>query len=147
MKIAQFLAMLFTALALVPVGAHLFALPNKIHLAQNDYFIVQNIYRGWALLGIVLFGAVITNFVLAIIVRKRTTTMLLVSLSLVCQVATLALFFAFVYPTNVATHNWTVVPVNWEQLRWQWEVGHAVNACIAFAGFCALTASLLTTRE
>jgi hypothetical protein len=29
MKIAQLLALILTALALVPVGAHLFALPNN----------------------------------------------------------------------------------------------------------------------
>jgi hypothetical protein len=38
-----------TALALVPAGAHLFELPNKIGLSQDRYFIVQSIYRGWAL--------------------------------------------------------------------------------------------------
>jgi hypothetical protein len=36
------LALVLTALALVPAGAHLFALPNKIGLAQEQYFIVQN---------------------------------------------------------------------------------------------------------
>jgi hypothetical protein len=46
---------------LVPSGAHLFALPNKIGLAQDQYFVVQNIYRGWALFGIVLFGALIAK--------------------------------------------------------------------------------------
>jgi hypothetical protein len=147
MKVAQFLALLFTALALVPAGAHLFSLPNKIHLAQTDYFIAQSIYRGWALFGIVLFGAVLANLALAIVVRAQTAPFVLALASLFCQVATLALFFAFVYPTNVATHNWTVVPANWEVLRRQWEVGHAINALIVFAGFCALTLSVLTTRE
>ena len=46
MRLLQFIAMVFTALALIPAGAHFFELPNKIHHAQNDYFIVQNIYRG-----------------------------------------------------------------------------------------------------
>ena len=36
---------ILTALALVPAGAHLFELPNKIGLAQDQYFIVQSIYR------------------------------------------------------------------------------------------------------
>ena len=57
MKALQFLAIVLTALALVPGGAHFFSLPNKIHLTEGNYFIVQNIYRGWALFGIVLFGA------------------------------------------------------------------------------------------
>ena len=71
MPIAQFLALVLSALALVPAGAHLFALPNKIGLAQTDYFIVQNIYRGWALFGIVLFGALAATLVLAILVRRQ----------------------------------------------------------------------------
>ena len=55
-RLVQFLAILLTALALVPAGAHLAELPNKIGLDQEAYFIVQNIYAGWALFGIVLFG-------------------------------------------------------------------------------------------
>jgi hypothetical protein len=34
LKVTQFLALLLTALALVPTGAHLFELPNKIGLSE-----------------------------------------------------------------------------------------------------------------
>ena len=64
LRSVQFLAVILTALALVPAGAHLFELPNKIGLEQESYFIVQNIYRGWALFGIVLFGALAANLAL-----------------------------------------------------------------------------------
>jgi hypothetical protein len=57
LKVVQFFAVILTALALVPAGAHFFELPNKIELAQDHYFIVQNIYRGWALFGIVVVPA------------------------------------------------------------------------------------------
>jgi hypothetical protein len=147
MKVAQFLALTFTALALVPSGAHLFAMPNKIGFAEVDYFIAQNVYRGWDLLGIVPLGAIFANLALTILLRGQKTPFLLALVSLIAQFAMLAIFFAFVFPTNVATRNWTVIPDNWEPLRWQWEMGHAVNAVIAFAGFCALTASVLTTRN
>lgn len=53
MRTLQFVAIVLTALALVPGGAHLFALPNKIHLREADYFITQGIYFGWSLFGIV----------------------------------------------------------------------------------------------
>lgn len=56
LRAVQFLAIVLTALALVPAGAHLAELPNKIGLDQEAYFIVQSIYRGWALFGIALFG-------------------------------------------------------------------------------------------
>ena len=61
LKVVQFLALALTALALVPSGAHLFEFPNKMSLGAEQYFIVQNIYRGWSLFGIVLFGALIAN--------------------------------------------------------------------------------------
>ena len=36
LKIVQFLAVVLTALALVPGGAHVFALPNKVGLAADS---------------------------------------------------------------------------------------------------------------
>ena len=147
MKLLQFVTMVFTALALIPAGAHFFELPNKIHLAQNDYFIVQNIYRGWALFGVVLFGALLSNLALAVAMRGRGTPFALVAISFLCQLATLIVFFLFTFPANQATNNWTAVPENWEALRRQWEYAHATNAVIAFAGFCALTLALLTAKR
>jgi hypothetical protein len=142
MKILQFTALILTALALVPGGAHLLALPNKIHLAQNEYFLAQSIYRGWALLGIVLIGALLANFALAI-AQRRQAAFPYVLVSLLCIAATLAIFFAFTFPANQATNNWTVVPANWEELRRQWEISHAVNAAITFVALCALAWSQL----
>ena len=46
MKIALFLSLLFTALALAGGFAHLFELLNKIELSAQDYLTVQQIYRG-----------------------------------------------------------------------------------------------------
>ena len=57
LRLVQFLAIMLTALALVPSGAHLAAPPNKMAMAQAAYFVAQQIYAGWALFGIVLFGA------------------------------------------------------------------------------------------
>jgi hypothetical protein len=54
----------------------------------------------------------------------------------------LAIFFIWTYPANQATDNWTTVPANWEQLRWQWEYSHA-----AFVAFCSLTLSALAMRK
>jgi hypothetical protein len=147
LKATQFVAMVLTALTLVPLGAHLASLPNKIDLAQTDYFIAQNIYRGWALFGVVMIGAVLANLALAVLLRQEGAAFALVVVNLLCLIGTLAIFFAFTYPTNEATNNWTAIPPDWQNLRWEWEISHAVNAVIAFAGFCALTWSLLVARE
>jgi serine protease Do len=49
----------------------LLELPNKINLSREDYLTVQQIYRGWALLGVVVAGALLSTLVLAIMVGKR----------------------------------------------------------------------------
>ena len=147
MKIVQFLALVLTALALIPAGAHLFALPNKIGLAAEQYFIVQNIYRGWALFGIVLAGALVANLSLAVLLRGRRTPFVLALIAFLCLAVSLTIFFIWTYPANQATSNWTTIPEEWAALRLQWEYSHAANALMTFVAFCAVALSVLTTRD
>lgn len=64
-------ALVLAALALVPAGAHFFALPNKIGLTQEDYFNAQGIYRGWSLFGVVLIGSLAANLALTVSLRRE----------------------------------------------------------------------------
>jgi hypothetical protein len=138
MRILLFAALVLTALAFAPGAAHLFALPNKIGLSQSDYFIAQGIYRGWALLGFVLFGALFTDLALAVAAYRRGRGLAPPLVAVLCMVANLAIFFVWTFPANQATANWTVQPANWAALRLQWEYSHAVNALLTFVAFCAL---------
>jgi hypothetical protein len=38
-----------------------------------------------------------------------------------CTALSLVVFFAFTFPANQQTQNWTVLPENWASLRRQWE--------------------------
>jgi len=143
-KPVQFLAILFMALALVPGGAHLFELSNKIGLGEDAYFAVQQIYAGWALFGIVLFGALTVNLALAIVLRGDRPAFHFATIGFLAVVANLAIFFTWTFPANQATANWTEVPPNWETLRTQWEYSHAVNALVTFVGFLSVTLAALT---
>jgi hypothetical protein len=147
LKAMQFVALMLTALALVPAGAHLFELPNKIGLSQDRYFIVQQIYRGWALFGFVLLPAIASNLVLAIMLRGQGAAFRLATMAFLCMAGSLAIFFMWTYPANKATNNWTVAPANWEVLRTQWEYSHAANAVMTFLAFCLVTLSVLIARE
>ena len=93
LRLIQFLAIMLTALALVPSGAHLAALPNKMAMAQAAYFVAQQIYAGWALFGIVLFGALIANLAHAIVLRKLGRSFGFALASLFPIAANLAIFF------------------------------------------------------
>jgi hypothetical protein len=145
-KPVQFLALLLTALALVPAGAHLFALPNKISLPEQSYFIVQGIYRGWAQFAVVIIAALAANSALAFMVRRQAWPFRLALLAFVCIATMLVVFFVWTEPANQATSYWTSAPANWQELRTQWEYSHAANAFVMLVAFCAVTMSVLTTR-
>jgi hypothetical protein len=140
-KASQFLAVVLTALALLPGGAHLMALPAKLAMPEQPYFVAQQVYRGWAWVGVVIFLAIFANFAAAFLTHGRRRQLFTVAGLLIGT--TLALFFVWTYPANEATGNWTSVPENWEQLRIQWEYSHAVNAALTFlALLCAVGAAL-----
>jgi hypothetical protein len=145
-KTLQFLALALTTIALIPSGAHLFELPHKITLAQDQYFTVQGIYAGWSLFGAVLIPAVIVNFGLAYLMRDQHWSAVLILAAGILMAVTLATFFIWIYPANQATANWTTIPANWQTLRSRWEYTHAVNAGLTFLAFACLTLALIVRR-
>ncbi|WP_034853924.1 hypothetical protein [Inquilinus limosus] len=147
MKALQFLAIVLTALALVPGGAHLLAMPNKLGMDATAYFTAQEIYRGWALLGTVLIAALAADLAMAIGARRQPGPFRLALIGTLCLAATLAVFFLWTYPANQATANWTAVPRNWAELRLQWEYSHAANAILTFIALCLITLSALRWRS
>jgi hypothetical protein len=70
----RFVAVVFTSIAMAAAFAHLLELPHKINLSREDYLTVQQLYRGWAWLGIAVVGALVSTLVLTIKVRRAPTT-------------------------------------------------------------------------
>lgn len=145
-RILQCLAIVLTALALVPGGAHLFALPNKIGLTQEAYFTVQAIYRGWAWFGLVLIGALAANLSLAFVLRDQQWPFRLALAAFLIIAGTLVIFFTWTYPANQATNSWTFASSNWRELRAQWEYSHALNAVLTFVALCAVTLAVVLAK-
>jgi uncharacterized membrane protein len=146
-RIVQFLALVFTALALIPGGAHLFSLPNKIGMTEQQYLVAQRAYDNWSLMGLVLIPAMLFNLALAWSLRKQRPAFYLAAGGALCMASTLAVFFVFTYPANVATQNWTVATANWENLRVQWEYSHAGSALLNFAAFCLVALACIVPRR
>lgn len=142
----RFLSILFTAVAMSAGFAHLFELPHKIGLSREDYLIVQQIYRGWALFGIAVIGALVSTLVLSFLVREESAAFYLTLTAALCIALSLTVFFTFTYPANQQTMNWTRLPGNWLELRRQWEYSHAAGAGFYFLAFVALTISLLLKK-
>jgi hypothetical protein len=139
-------AILLTALALIAPAAHLFVLPNKIGMAENEYFIAQSIYAGWWMIGLFLPAAFIANLGLAYTTRHDRMRFWLAIGAAGLIALNLAIFALWTQPANAATSNWTIRPENWRSLRTQWEYSHALNAGVIFLALCATTVAALRTR-
>jgi len=146
LRLIQFLAIMLTALALVPTGAHLAALPNKMAMVQAAYFVAQQIYAGWALFGIVLFGALAANLAHTIVLRWLGRSFAYALAAFLRIAAALTIFFIWTFSTNQATNNWTVVPKNWNELRTLWEYSHAANTVVTFAALVWWSSALRAAR-
>ena len=138
LSLLKILALLLTAVALVPSAAHFFELSGKIDLERDAYFTVQSIYAGWALFAIPIFAAILANLALMSVqwrLGDRRAFLSAISAGLIAL--SLVIFFIWVFPGNQQTANWTRQPDNWEVLRQNWEYGHATNATIVFLAFVA----------
>lgn len=142
-NIAFFVALLASVLMLGPALAHALELPTKIGLPRDEYFIVQKIYRGWSLVSLLLGVQFVSLTIAAYLVRAERHVLALTLLAIVCVMAAQGLFWAFTYPANVATANWTVPPANWTELRLRWEYSHAAGAALQLLGLCLLFAAVL----
>ena len=114
--IIRFLAIIVTGLAVIAPAAHLFALPGKIHMSADDYFIVQRIYLGWWMVGLFLPAALILNLALAFTVRSDQFAFWLALTAAALIVVNLAIFIVWTQPANSVTENWALRPENWQAL-------------------------------
>src|SRR4051812_15647692 len=133
-----FLAVLLTALALVPAGAHLLALPNKLAMGRDAYLAAQGAYAGWAMAGAFPIGAILACLGLAL--RPPPVAAWPALAAALLLAAGRGGFFHWPLPANQATANWTRLPEDWpggwETLRAAWEWSHAANAGLTFLALC-----------
>ena len=126
-----------------PALAHAFELPGKIMLPREEYFIVQQIYRGWNGFAVVLVVQLASLLTTAFLVRRQPRVLVPTVLALLFVLASQVLFWAYTYPANVATVNWTVQTANWARLRLQWEYSHAAGAGLQLLAMsCLIIAAL-----
>ena len=145
-SILSFLALVLTAIALIPAGAHVFEMAAKMKLGRDAYFVAQGLYHGWAYFGIAAAGSLLATLANAALPGARRDRLLSLFAAIMIA-ASLAIFFAYVYPANRITQNWTAIPANWKNWRYQWEWGHAVSAVCTFLAFLALAWLAATKKQ
>jgi hypothetical protein len=146
-NIAFFTALLATSLASGAALAHLLELPNKIGMSAEQYFTVQQAYRGWDRLAFLLVIELASMIAVAILYWRDPPVRWAALGAIACLVVAQIIFWSFTYPANVATSNWTSIPNDWQRLRRNWEYSHAAGAifqCLAMAGLIVAALSRRT---
>jgi hypothetical protein len=142
-QIIRFFSLLFVGLILAPGLAHVLQMPHKMDLSGEDYLRVQQLYAGWAWLGVLVMGALISTFLLTVFVRARLRQFALACIALGSVFVAQVIFWTFTFPVNQQTHNWTTLPVNWMTLRERWEYSHATAAVFDLIAFIAVVLAVL----
>ena len=145
-KVLLFASIILVAISMAATWAHLLEMPAKLTLSRSEYFTVQQIYRGWAWLGVIIFSALASTSALAVLTRPDRILVRGAAASTACIVLALIVFFSFTFPANQATANWTVAPDNWPVLRRQWEYAHAGEALLYFAALIFLVVAAVSRR-
>jgi hypothetical protein len=145
-SIVSFIALVLTAIALIPAGAHVFEMAGKMKLGRDAYFVAQGLYRGWTWFGIALVGSFLACLTNVVLPGNRRDRLLSLFAALMIAVS-LAIFFVFVDPANQITQNWTAIPANWKTWRTRWEWGHVASAVCILLAFLALAWSVATKSE
>jgi hypothetical protein len=143
----HFVCLFSTALALAPATAHVMELPNKISLPKAEYQVAQQLYRGWALVGVIVVIALVSNLTLALSLRTQKEPFVAALIARLCIVGTQAIFWLVTFPINRRTKNWTVFPENWDELRKRWEYSHVASAVLNVVAFVAVILAVLWSRN
>ncbi len=146
----RFVTIILSALVTGMAFCHALELPAKMQYSASQYITVQNTL--YAAFGPPNIGAAIevtaplAAIGLAFLVRKRRPAfqMTLVAIAFML-LAFPVLFFAFTEPANSIIRSATPksIPVDWEQLRNQWEYSHLARFFCHLFALSVLVLSLL----
>ena len=142
----QLAAIALTALALMPVGAHVFELSGKLALSPTDYVMVQSVHHVSLLFASTVLLATAAIGLHSYMVSRNASSFGWSMVALVLVGVAQVVFWAVAYPVNAATQGWSVLPVDFEMLRRKWEYAIAAAGVFSFAGLLALVRSIEASR-
>lgn len=145
-----FVAVLATALTMGLEFSHVLEWPVKAAYPGDLYVRLQeSLYVWFGTLGGALYVlAVLAGVVLAVLHRRNRRAFAVTGAAAGAQVASLATFFAVIYPVNLALPiGQGVVPANWEAMRFRWELGHTIGFVLFTTAFVLQVAFLLHTAS
>jgi|SoiMethySBSTD1v2_1073268.scaffolds.fasta_scaffold1475737_1 hypothetical protein len=154
LRLIRFVVIMLAALSLGVGIGHLMELPARMAWDQNLWVGATAQGGFYALsgpLGVLLqVFTIVALIVLAILLRRHGIAGAPFTIAAAVMFAIgLLVWWIFVYPVNVELAKWVngPVPDDWADWRALWEWGQAANGLAQLAGFAALIASVLVTKE
>ncbi|MGL4622892.1 DUF1772 domain-containing protein [cyanobacterium TDX16] len=157
--VLQILTAILIAVALALALAHALELPGKMRLAKETYFAVQPIYYPGFTIGggIGEFGGLIATIILLFFTPLGSAEFWLTLVALLGLVGMQAIYWLLTHPINQfwlegenlsgfsagffsfgANQSHQSRPVDWKDLRNQWEYSHVVRAGFALVSLVAI---------
>jgi hypothetical protein len=150
LRIWRLVTIVLAALSLTMESAHLLELPQKLHYTEQMYSAVNTtLYRYFAIIGgMYQIGSIAMALILVYLVRERRPSFQWTMTGALFLAAALAIWIGLVEPVNRQIGSALrdmpdSVPALWQQVRNQWEFGHAAGFFTQLIGFCALMYSVL----
>jgi hypothetical protein len=144
----RFITILLVALTAGMAFARVLEMPAKLLYDAERYLDIQRtLYAAWGppnIGGMLEPAAIAATLVLCAVVRNRKRAFWLSSSAAVCLLLAFPLvFYLFVEPANEVFRSTSLIPANWMELRFQWELGHAVRFALQFIALSLLLLSVL----
>lgn len=144
----RFITILLVALTTGMAFAHVLEMPAKMLYDAELYMTIQrSLYVAWGppnIGGVLEPAAIIATLVLCVAVRRRRRAFWLSTAAIVCLLLAFPLvYFLLVEPTNELFRATSLIPANWTELRYRWEMGHAIRFALQFIALSLLLLSVL----
>jgi hypothetical protein len=153
LKIWRYLTLTCTALLMGTTLCHVLEMQAKMQFDASLYLkLQQSLYTSFGPPNIgpyLEIGAIATTVLLLFLVHNRKGAFTLTFFASICLLLAFpAVYYWLVEPVNVVFEGASSTPpANWNTLRWQWEIGHALRFCLHFIAFSALLLSVLRDME
>jgi len=138
---------LLIALSMGLALCHLLEMPAKLNYGGSRWLTVsRTLYGPFGTYGAAFeVGAVLASLGLVFLVRKRGPAFRWTLIGAALMALTQVVFWVQVAPVNAETVRMTAdaLPANWQELRAQWEYGHAIRAVLQFLALASVSVSLL----
>src|SRR5262245_9308752 len=146
LQIFRFLSLVLGGLVLGLTAPHVVEMPAKLTLPPRDYLLVQRISPAFGAVSAVLEPAAVVAILVLTLLVRRSRALRPALVAALCFIAALLILVAVVIPVDV---HWRPggsldIPDNFDSLRVRWELGQALRAALALAGFVSLVIAVLT---